>query len=167
MLTKQIMSPSPDGSALESRGLCREEHKIICLSPNPANLADPIPAWEIFYHACPGFIPSLDGLAASHTWWSSHLLLYSCWCTRNPPVACPGGNTRRCSQTPLTREPQRFQGILGDPVGLCLYQHIIWIGSIHDGIVFHDTVHTDYQEQRKQWHIIPVCTQSHFFFSIV
>lgn len=70
------------------------------------------------------------------------LLLYSCWCTRNAPVASPGGNARCRPQALLTRELERFQGILSHSGGFSLHQHIIRVGPIHDGIMLHDTVHS-------------------------
>lgn len=71
------------------------------------------------------------------------LSLCSRWCTGNAPAAGPGGNTGRHTQTPLPGEPQCLQGVLGHSVGFRLHQHIIGAGSIHDGVVLHDTVHAN------------------------
>ena len=124
------------------------------------HLAGPIPPWGIFLllqinsrsvSTCPDFIPSPASLASSQAWQGGDLLLSSCWCPSKPSVASPSGNTRRWSQTLLPRESQCFEGILSHAVGLCLHQDIVWTGSIHDGVMFHDTVHAHWKEQRKQW----------------
>lgn len=41
----------------------------------------------------------------------------------------------------MPREFQSSEGILGNAIGFCFYQHIIWAGSFHDGIVLHDAVY--------------------------
>ena len=97
----------------------------------------------------PWFTPGLAGLASSQAGWGGSLLLSSCWGTSKPPVTGPGGNTRRRSQTPLPRESQCFKGILGHAVGLRLHQHVVWTGSVHDGIMLHDAVHAHWQEEGK------------------
>lgn len=74
-------------------------------------------------------------------WWGG-LLLHSCWCTRNTPLASPGGNTRCCAQASLPRNLQSFQGVLSHSVGFGLHQHIIWVGPVHDGIMLHNAVHS-------------------------